>query len=160
MRRSNDATDGEASGVGSGRSCGVVGLRVEGTREQNPLESAPAGCSKGQRAVEDCMHVGAVPARLRCAVPANDRVVASNKDGAPGMVRRSAAAVIKDEMDSESCAARLCEFAARGSRKGKEALGEDGPMAVTVDGAQRMAATPPVSEGAPSYVTSRPRSRG
>ena len=42
--------------------------------------------------------------------------------------------MIQDEMDGESCAARLCEFAARRSRESQESLGKDGPMAASVNG--------------------------
>ena len=123
--------------MGGSRCGGVVGLRIESARENNPFESAPGGCGKGQGAVEDGVHIGTVPARLRRAVPADDRIVAGDKEGTSGMVCRAAIAVIQSEMDGECGAACLSKLAARRAGQGNKAFGEDGPIPAVVDGGPR-----------------------
>ena len=111
-----------------------MSLGVEGAGNQDPLEPAPGGCSKRERAVQGGMDVSTVPAGLRCAVAADDRVVASYENRTPGAVRESVAAMIQDEMNGKSCATRLCELAAGRTREGEESLGNDGSVPVAVNG--------------------------
>ena len=64
VRRDREAAAGKVGGMGGDKSGCVVGLRIEGAREDNPLEPTPGGCSKGEGAVEDSVHVGTVPPGL------------------------------------------------------------------------------------------------
>ena len=73
---------GEPGGMGSGNNGSVMGVGIQGARENNSLKLAPGGRSEGERAVEDSVHVGAIPPPLRRAISTDDRIVTGDEDGA------------------------------------------------------------------------------
>ena len=152
--------------MGSGNSGGVVGFGIEGAWETNPLEPAPGGCSEGERAVENSVHVGTVPPTLRSAVSADDRIVAGDEDGASVARVRTMVRGVKRKRWMAMAAPRasassLLEDPGRATKR----LARMVRCPLSSTGAQRMAAAPetlvpPASDVAPSYAISRPRSRG
>ena len=119
--------------MGSGNSGGVMGFGIEGAWDNNPLKPAPGGCSEGERAVENSVHVGTVPPTLRSAISADDRIVTGDEDGASVARVRAMVRGVKRKMDGNGGAAGLCKLAAGRPRKGNEAPGEDGPVSAVVN---------------------------
>ena len=133
LERDRRPVAGEPGGMGSGNSGSVMGVGIEGARENNPLKLAPGERSEGERAVEDSVHVGAVPTTLRSAISADDRIVTGDEDGASVARVRATARGIKRKVDGSGGAAGLGKLAAGRPRKGDEAPGEDGPVSAVVN---------------------------
>ena len=98
--------------MGSGNSGSVMGVGIEGAREKNPLKLAPGGRSEGERAVEDSVHVGAIPPPLRRAISTDDRIVTGDADVASVARVHATARGIKRKVDGCGGAAGLGELAA------------------------------------------------